>query len=127
MKTLERLRPVWTGALCRVLPPSPSAIVKRPAPTQPAGTLPDSKASLQGSGAKTRTRAVALRVPRVALTLPDWVPLAGTALNRPSGLMAPASPSRVKVAPFAAVRSEEHTSALQSRENLVCRLLLEKK
>src|SRR5690606_39612944 len=25
------------------------------------------------------------------------------------------------------VRSEEHTSALQSRENLVCRLLLEKK
>src|SRR5436309_11782438 len=27
----------------------------------------------------------------------------------------------------AAVRSEEHTSELQSRENLVCRLLLEKK
>src|SRR5690606_41878297 len=28
---------------------------------------------------------------------------------------------------FFAVRSEEHTSELQSRENLVCRLLLEKK
>src|SRR5690606_42021164 len=28
---------------------------------------------------------------------------------------------------FAAARSEEHTSELQSRENLVCRLLLEKK
>src|SRR5690606_40836551 len=28
---------------------------------------------------------------------------------------------------FAALRSEEHTSELQSRENLVCRLLLEKK
>src|SRR5436309_7691947 len=28
---------------------------------------------------------------------------------------------------FGAVRSEEHTSELQSRENLVCRLLLEKK
>src|SRR5690606_39668717 len=28
---------------------------------------------------------------------------------------------------FAACRSEEHTSELQSRENLVCRLLLEKK
>src|SRR5690606_40541764 len=27
---------------------------------------------------------------------------------------------------FAKYRSEEHTSALQSRENLVCRLLLEK-
>src|SRR5690606_41828409 len=31
-----------------------------------------------------------------------------------------------RVAP-GAVRSEEHTSELQSRENLVCRLLLEKK
>src|SRR5690606_5726805 len=30
-------------------------------------------------------------------------------------------------APFDLVRSEEHTSELQSRENLVCRLLLEKK
>src|SRR5215469_4937310 len=29
--------------------------------------------------------------------------------------------------PFAAVRSEEHTSELQSRRDLVCRLLLEKK
>src|SRR5690606_41133610 len=28
---------------------------------------------------------------------------------------------------FGAMRSEEHTSELQSRENLVCRLLLEKK
>src|SRR5690606_40257738 len=28
---------------------------------------------------------------------------------------------------FEQVRSEEHTSELQSRENLVCRLLLEKK
>src|SRR5690606_41117610 len=28
---------------------------------------------------------------------------------------------------FQAMRSEEHTSELQSRENLVCRLLLEKK
>src|SRR5690606_39584508 len=29
--------------------------------------------------------------------------------------------------PFSIPRSEEHTSELQSRENLVCRLLLEKK
>src|SRR5690606_40567942 len=28
---------------------------------------------------------------------------------------------------FESIRSEEHTSELQSRENLVCRLLLEKK
>src|SRR5690606_384413 len=31
------------------------------------------------------------------------------------------------VAPVSVLRSEEHTSELQSRENLVCRLLLEKK
>src|SRR5690606_41506493 len=38
-------------------------------------------------------------------------------------------PSRCRSAPPAppATRSEEHTSELQSRENLVCRLLLEKK
>src|SRR5690606_40547128 len=34
---------------------------------------------------------------------------------------------RQLVAGYHAVRSEEHTSELQSRENLVCRLLLEKK
>src|SRR5690606_42029640 len=31
------------------------------------------------------------------------------------------------IGPFVVPRSEEHTSELQSRENLVCRLLLEKK
>src|SRR5206468_12857905 len=34
---------------------------------------------------------------------------------------------RVRVADAAAPRSEEHTSELQSRSDLVCRLLLEKK
>src|SRR5215475_7126746 len=36
-------------------------------------------------------------------------------------------PRKVEVLPPAPARSEEHTSELQSRENLVCRLLLEKK
>src|SRR5690606_41039466 len=31
------------------------------------------------------------------------------------------------IPPRTSIRSEEHTSELQSRENLVCRLLLEKK
>src|SRR5690606_40818434 len=35
-----------------------------------------------------------------------------------------ASPLRCRLPPFLAPRSEEHTSELQSRENLVCRLLL---
>src|SRR2546429_6806187 len=33
----------------------------------------------------------------------------------------------IRAAPFRRVRSEEHTSELQSRLHLVCRLLLEKK
>src|SRR5690606_40459312 len=45
-----------------------------------------------------------------------------------SSSLSPAS-SRASAAPISAncTRSEEHTSELQSRENLVCRLLLEKK
>src|SRR5690606_40272787 len=35
--------------------------------------------------------------------------------------------ARVQAPALVPVRSEEHTSELQSRENLVCRLLLEKK
>src|SRR5690606_39755770 len=41
-------------------------------------------------------------------TSPAWVSITGSAVNEPVW------------------RSEEHTSELQSRENLVCRLLLEK-
>src|SRR5436309_8613738 len=40
---------------------------------------------------------------------------------------APGSSARVGRVPPGPSRSEEHTSELQSRENLVCRLLLEKK
>src|SRR5690606_40621114 len=39
----------------------------------------------------------------------------------------PALPGRALLQEFRCQRSEEHTSELQSRENLVCRLLLEKK
>src|SRR5690606_39755055 len=35
--------------------------------------------------------------------------------------------AKVELTDLIALRSEEHTSELQSRENLVCRLLLEKK
>src|SRR2546421_1146578 len=36
-------------------------------------------------------------------------------------------PNREETAIFETIRSEEHTSELQSRSDLVCRLLLEKK
>src|SRR5690606_40043055 len=45
---------------------------------------------------------------------------------RPRRMAAGARPRVPQVAPTP-LRSEEHTSELQSRENLVCRLLLEKK
>src|SRR5690606_42039649 len=50
-----------------------------------------------------------------------YVPVTGevTEVETPSGTTAAGS--------VAVERSEEHTSELQSRENLVCRLLLEKK
>src|SRR5207302_9813968 len=41
--------------------------------------------------------------------------------------VSPAIPETESKAPRRRARSEEHTSELQSRENLVCRLLLEKK
>src|SRR5690606_39572103 len=46
--------------------------------------------------------------------------------HQPDKAMAVKSPA-VSPAPSPRTRSEEHTSELQSRENLVCRLLLEKK
>src|SRR5690349_24220284 len=66
--------------------------------------------------------------------LPPGPPQApsGTAPRSPSPGRGPAPPSPAPrrggpVAPPAAPRSEEHTSELQSRRDLVCRLLLEKK
>src|SRR5690606_40632777 len=51
--------------------------------------------------------------------------VSGTTRNPPQCGGAGTSPGNRAAA--AAYRSEEHTSELQSRENLVCRLLLEKK
>src|SRR5690606_40454627 len=50
--------------------------------------------------------------------------------GRPSSPPRPEPPEAARSRPEVATsseRSEEHTSELQSRENLVCRLLLEKK
>src|SRR2546427_1941705 len=46
----------------------------------------------------------------------------GSRGGRPQGRTGPQRPQRAVV-----LRSEEHTSELQSQSNLVCRLLLEKK
>src|SRR5436309_4648725 len=63
------------------------------------------------------------------LSLHDALPisLATRHLERPGGLRCTGPPARPDVPGQLRPRSEEHTSELQSRENLVCRLLLEKK
>src|SRR5690554_6296623 len=48
-------------------------------------------------------------------------------VNKLLFLLAPAIPFAVVLIAPAVIRSEEHTSELQSRPHLVCRLLLEKK
>src|SRR3712207_8738304 len=55
---------------------------------------------------------------------PDWLGVAGIARD-----LAATGLGALKTAPVEPVpgRSEEHTSELQSRQYLVCRLLLEKK
>src|SRR5690606_40454708 len=67
--------------------------------------------------------------PIIAEPDPQWIPTVGVA--QPIGWGedgAPEAAEGLVVNRFAeGLRSEEHTSELQSRENLVCRLLLEKK
>src|SRR5215208_7300555 len=50
-----------------------------------------------------------------------------TLFRSPGALTQPSSTSHASVSKWSRVRSEEHTSELQSRGHLVCRLLLEKK
>src|SRR5436309_13670854 len=47
--------------------------------------------------------------------------------NRPGSTRRCSLLTTTRATPSPGARSEEHTSELQSRENLVCRLLLEKK
>src|SRR5690349_23883330 len=53
--------------------------------------------------------------------------LAGHSTRRRCSRSAPSSSRRPAACSMTAPRSEEHTSELQSRRELVCRLLLEKK
>src|SRR3712207_7820479 len=64
------------------------------------------------------------------LPLPDALPIGAgrEATSRSSASPSPPRPSPVRpLTATASARSEEHTSELQSRQYLVCRLLLEKK
>src|SRR5690606_40891759 len=55
-----------------------------------------------------------------------YISSAGSPTERPP-MALPSAPALAIYSADCILRSEEHTSELQSRENLVCRLLLEKK
>src|SRR5690606_39652191 len=82
--------------------------------------LPISEPTFAGN-ALIKARAAAANTGRAALA--DDSGLCVDALNGMPGVLS----ARWSGPPKDDVRSEEHTSELQSRENLVCRLLLEKK
>src|SRR5690606_41234031 len=90
-------------------------------PSFPTRRSSDLLADVAACPATRRQPAAAPAEPRRA-ALPDEPP--GTLrITEPLDGPAPAARERGELAG----RSEEHTSELQSRENLVCRLLLEKK
>src|SRR5436309_11502318 len=62
-----------------------------------------------------------------AADLDIFLALAGRARRAHFVVRVAARPDDRRIAHAPTKRSEEHTSELQSRENLVCRLLLEKK
>src|SRR3712207_9396755 len=69
-------------------------------------------------------------LPAPDLANTTWLALTSEASNgsKMSGLLLPRSiPYSTPWSMLSVVRSEEHTSELQSRQYLVCRLLLEKK
>src|SRR3989442_8739869 len=88
-----------------------------PLPTSraPASVSPPSGASSPGTAAGSGRKAPSIRARR-STSLCDG-PL-------PAGLEALVNPGKILLVED---RSEEHTSELQSRPHLVCRLLLEKK
>src|SRR5690606_40416757 len=73
-------------------------------------------------GAGRRAGRSGRRLLRPGRSLP-----AGDAADRPHPLRLRRAAAAAGVVRGVGCRSEEHTSELQSRENLVCRLLLEKK
>src|SRR3712207_8914808 len=57
----------------------------------------------------------------------DWLGLVDAAPDKDAGVVAVGPSPQYLALSDVVVRSEEHTSELQSRQYLVCRLLLEKK
>src|SRR5690606_41147686 len=107
-------------------------------PAYPAWTTPTSTPSTTSNARWRTTAAAATRPPRrprrssTCRCRGSWKPCVPASARTACAGCAPwATPPARRSSPVPASswppRSEEHTSELQSRENLVCRLLLEKK
>src|SRR5206468_9820368 len=90
--------------------------------TIPCMFLRKTASSLHSSSGSTSPPLPKLLLPSSISLTPAYM----TASKRSSLATLPAKPLRLKLAE-SFLRSEEHTSELQSRSDIVCRLLLEKK
>src|SRR5690606_42104884 len=107
-------------------PPSAPALLMRPSPP-PAASLCSSAAAPRALHSfPTRRSSDLADVPSAQMSYANTLFSTATQLAVGLGITLGAIGIRIgeKVSE---ARSEEHTSELQSRENLVCRLLLEKK
>src|SRR5690606_40976989 len=83
---------------------------------------------ISGSGTVTRTVTISGITGDGILSISIAADSARDPLNGPAPAAGPSPSVEVdNTPPSVTIRSEEHTSELQSRENLVCRLQLEKK
>src|SRR5690625_5853674 len=114
-------RPLWLSATPRLM-----ATLVLPTPPLPPLTAITCTVSLAISRPLSNIHCSATPL---ALVLTAWSPWSwpGPAVARPAAAAAPGRWQRPPGSGHWPARSEEHTSELQSRGHLVCRLLLEKK
>src|SRR5690606_36186701 len=115
--------PVWG-------PPSGAAPIAGGADVSPLQAFPEAATELADDDSSVPVLdlgdlTLASPIPDVEPTQQTEPPADGGEL--PAEMFEPLQPEASPVAVTEAERSEEHTSELQSRENLVCRLLLETK
>src|SRR5258707_3745432 len=84
------------------------------------------------SGRSTAVRTIELKGPHTCLLVASLCPTTlaktrATSISTQSNVLGGSFPLRKETIWSDPLRSEEHTSELQSRQYLVCRLLLEKK
>src|SRR5262245_4226361 len=118
-----------TGGLARRTRAAPPSLPRRPAPP-PLGSPPLRPwyARLSVPGHRPTALIGALRSRSVLQSGPGRLRFSGTSRERRSrAISGPACCVRRSARARRALRSEEHTSELQSLRHLVCRLLLEKK